>query len=250
MLVQVLTDLGLSEKEAQVYLALLEIGSQPVSTVAKSAGINRTTCYVILEELGQKGLVSSFIRANIKYFSAAPPSTLEAFLANQKKQITSQESILHENIEALMNVVNKESIKPKVYFLEGLSGIQRTYEDTLKEGQTICAIESVSAMSPEVKKWIYGSYIPKRKKAGIFAHAILTDTPEHREFQKLDEKQMRKTKLIANDLLDFQIELNIYGNKSSFIAYQESNYTSVIIENEAITKSLKSMFDLVWNDIK
>ena len=53
-----LQELGLSEKEARVYLALFELGPSVVSGLAKKAGINRSTTYVILETLAKRGLVS------------------------------------------------------------------------------------------------------------------------------------------------------------------------------------------------
>jgi sugar-specific transcriptional regulator TrmB len=50
-----LEKLGFSSKEADVYISLLELGSAIVSDVAKKAGINRSTAYVLLESLAKKG---------------------------------------------------------------------------------------------------------------------------------------------------------------------------------------------------
>ncbi|MDP2917995.1 MAG: helix-turn-helix domain-containing protein, partial [bacterium] len=53
-----LTNLGLSDKEAACYLALLELGPSTVSEIAGLAKINRTTGYDILESLANYGLIS------------------------------------------------------------------------------------------------------------------------------------------------------------------------------------------------
>jgi len=51
-----LISLGLSQKEAAVYYSLLVRGRSSVSQVARSAGVNRATGYVILDALIGKGL--------------------------------------------------------------------------------------------------------------------------------------------------------------------------------------------------
>ena len=46
-----LKSLGFSEKEARVYLALLELGPSTTTEIARKSKINRTTGYDILESL-------------------------------------------------------------------------------------------------------------------------------------------------------------------------------------------------------
>ena len=52
-----LLSLGLSDEEAKVYLACLEINGGPVSVIAKKAGIHRVSCYHTLENLLEKRLL-------------------------------------------------------------------------------------------------------------------------------------------------------------------------------------------------
>ena len=49
-LTQSLQQYGFSEKEAKVYLASLELGTAPGSTIARHAGEKRVTVYAILKE--------------------------------------------------------------------------------------------------------------------------------------------------------------------------------------------------------
>jgi len=53
-----LKHIGLSNNEAKVYLAMLELGPSPVLDIAAKAAINRPTTYVQIELLKKKGLVS------------------------------------------------------------------------------------------------------------------------------------------------------------------------------------------------
>ena len=50
-----LQDLGLSEKEAKVYLTALEMGAETAQNIAKKANVNRATTYVQIDSLKAKG---------------------------------------------------------------------------------------------------------------------------------------------------------------------------------------------------
>src|SRR3989344_5674300 len=73
---QVLKEFKFSEKEAEVYLVLLEIGSSVVSDIAKKAGINRSTTYVILDSLAKRGLVNTVERRGGKTYTSVPAERL------------------------------------------------------------------------------------------------------------------------------------------------------------------------------
>ena len=68
MLKNNLIELGLSEKEASVYLASLELGASSVQKISQQAKINRATTYVIIESLSKKGLMSTMEKAGKIFF--------------------------------------------------------------------------------------------------------------------------------------------------------------------------------------
>ena len=68
---EILERLGLEEKEAKIYLALLKLGKANVAKISKEAQIERTLCYSIIQKLIEKGLLSYALEGNIKYFSAS-----------------------------------------------------------------------------------------------------------------------------------------------------------------------------------
>lgn len=51
----ILKQLNFSEKEIDVYLAALKLGSAPISQLAKSSGVKRPNAYFILEKMKEKG---------------------------------------------------------------------------------------------------------------------------------------------------------------------------------------------------
>lgn len=80
--VDVLTGLGLSDRQARVYLALLKLGIVR-RVVAKLAGVPRQTVYYSLVELQRLGLVKQNLSAPTSY-AALPYSDTVKRLLEQK----------------------------------------------------------------------------------------------------------------------------------------------------------------------
>jgi sugar-specific transcriptional regulator TrmB len=77
---ELLKKAGFSEKEIDVYLALLGQGEAVVSDVAEKANINRSTTYVVLDALAKRGLVTDTERSGVKLFSAGSAEDLVLYL--------------------------------------------------------------------------------------------------------------------------------------------------------------------------
>ncbi|MBW3012929.1 helix-turn-helix domain-containing protein, partial [Candidatus Woesearchaeota archaeon] len=86
-----LEGLGLTKSEISVYLALLELGSSTTGKIVDKSGASSSKIYEILDKLIQKGLVSYVLKANIKYFEAAPPKRILDYIEEKKASISKQE---------------------------------------------------------------------------------------------------------------------------------------------------------------
>ena len=90
---EVLEQLGLTEAESKVYLALLELGSSQAGKITSKTGIHRRTVYDSIERLIEKGLVSFISQNNIKFFESVDPQQLLEILKEKQdnlKQILPQ----------------------------------------------------------------------------------------------------------------------------------------------------------------
>src|SRR5436190_1515134 len=79
--------LGLTDKEASVYVALLGLGRSTASQIARRAGVNRATSYVILDTLIAKGLVTiSGKEPKQEYLAESPDKLPELFRRIRRTQ--------------------------------------------------------------------------------------------------------------------------------------------------------------------
>lgn len=129
MLEKYLVEIGLSEKEAQIYLALLQVDSDGIQDIAKKTGINRTTVYPVLESLGKKGLVSEIQDGKKTHYQAAPPERLETFVERQKVILEEHASRLKDLIPQIKGVQRSSGERPIIKLFDGREGAISAYED-------------------------------------------------------------------------------------------------------------------------
>lgn len=247
MLSKILQEIGLTDKEAKVYLKLLELGSQPISVISKHTSINRSTCYVVIKDLMKKGIVSKFEKFKVQYFSAASPNMLIGFLKNQKVQIENKLEILDNNLEELNKIEDTQNTKTKVLFYEGFEGIKQIYEDTLKADKEILAFAGLNNLPKRLRDYINNDYLPRRVLKNIHLNAISTKKVDY-DYDKNDKLHLREKKFVSAEI-PFQIEINIYRNRVAFISYKDNNFSGVIIESSEINSTIKSLHKILWNTL-
>lgn len=235
-LIKVLTNLGLTDKEAKVYLACTEKSTAVVSDIAHSAGINRVTAYDILEKLKQKGLVSYYIKKKIKYFSSISP---EILLEEFEKRTGDLRSAIPK-FKTLTGDINH----PRVRYFEGLEGIKAIYADTLTSKSEILNYSN----SYEIRKqWpsYDKDYIEKRAAKKIFLKGIAPRDKAGEMVHSHDCEYLREMRLVSSDQFDFTNEINIYDDKVAIISFKDE-LIGMIIESIEIANSQRAIFNMCW----
>ncbi len=224
-------------------MSAMEIGSlSAVSTIAKKANVNRTTTYDILNSLEQKGLVVSQMRKENRYYQALPPEKIVAYLKEQSRKFSN----LAENANHILPELNahyRASGRPKVYFYEGDEGLIRVYEETLTSTEEILAYASDQANQDALPGY-FPKYYKRRAEKNIPIRAIFPDTPKDRERHALDSKELRRSRIVPKEKLDFSPEINFFDDKIMIADWKEK--LGIIIESKEIAKVFKQTFELAW----
>jgi len=110
-LLTTLQNYGLSDKEARVYLTVLELGTSIASTIARRAEINRVTVYTNLEALRRKGIVNEMKKKEITYYNAISPELI-------CNQLEKKYEDFKQKLPEFMMLGEKFGSKPKIQFFE------------------------------------------------------------------------------------------------------------------------------------
>jgi sugar-specific transcriptional regulator TrmB len=241
-----LQNLGFSQRESQVYIALLILGKGTVSEISRKASINRTTGYDILGHLVMKDIVSVSGKEPKQEYVAESPAKITDYL---KKQI--QDTI--ENIKKAENLIpelatiHTHQNRPKIRFYEGQAGLKTVYEDTLTSSETIRAYATVDDMHRALPNY-FPEYYKRRAKKNIFIRTIMPDTKIGIERKKHDFREKRETAFVPKDKYYFSPEINIYDNKVMIASWREK--LGIIIESAEIADAMKKIYELSWNEAK
>lgn len=237
---------GLSENEAKIYLALLELGKGTVSEITRKASLNRTTGYDVLDGLVAKGLASVSGKEPKQEYLAESPDRIEMLLEKKKKEGEENFKEIKNLIPELKSMHNVAG-RPKVRFYEGTSGLVEVYEDTLTSHETIRAYATVDDMHKALPNY-FPAYYHRRAGRGIAIRAIIPSTEIGKERAGHNKEEMRETALIPPDKYYFSPEINIYDDKVMIASHREK--LGIIIQSAEIADAMKIIHDLAWAEAK
>lgn len=241
-----LETIGLNKNEVAVLLVLLARGPLLVSIIAKAARLNRSTAYGVLKLLAGKGLASSAKERGVVRYQSIAPELLPGYIERKGEELLETKNEVAAIVPQLKLLKSKGSVLPKVQFFEGVEGIKQAYEDKLEHNKEK-ALYEFTGMEAGYKKldraWI-DYYTKKRAGLGIRAEYVSPDTPFTRETAKMDEMLFRKVHFIPPEY-DMETEISIYDDKVSMASFSAENPVAVLIEDEAIARTMKKIFERV-----
>ncbi len=235
-ILETLKQSGLNEKQAAVYMALLELGTATVHPIATKAQVKRPTTYLILEELQAKGLVSVIPRSKKVLYTAESPEKILGDL--QKKQ-----ELVKRFMPQLLTLHNAKIDKPQVLLFEGKESVMGVYSRILnaKEVAWFSTIKDVLSMYPDFPKRLTEQAVSGK----IRIRELLTSSPEDIAYAKTMKHSENFQHRFAKGGEEFITDNCLYDGRVVFFSF--SPYISaIVIESQGIYKSLKNLFEYAW----
>lgn len=241
-ILRALEQIGLKDKEAKVYLALLTLESSTAYEIAQHCEVKKPTVYVILEELRHKGLVLKVPHAKKALFAA---KDIGEYLAEQRGKLNAVHSILPR----LQSMASPN--KPKVYFFNGIRGFAEAmdYKFDSMRGKKYCSFYGNSADTDERVRQLYERWTPDAVAADVSFDLIFPKTqaenPNYPAVQRLSEfPDHIRIKYLEEYTQASHLSIEI---AEDFIRIDDAkNVTSTIIEDKATADAMRQIFDIVW----
>lgn len=244
---ELLVSLGLNKTQAKAYLTLVRFGALTPPQMAKKTGETRTNAYTVLDRLVELGLAKKS-EVNKKFvYRVENPVALEKLVKEQRDEAMERERLVKTSMPALLNFFYTYSEQPGVRFYQGVDGIKRIYDDTLRTGQDIYLLRS-----PLDKDLMSDDYLQKykdrRAKFGITTHTLSPDVPSATRDPEDDKKHKINRTWLPKDAYTAPVELDIYGDKVALISFGEEAM-GTIIESPQIAEAMKQLFGLVQQSL-
>lgn len=234
-----LMSFGLSEKEADVYLACLKAGETTANTLSKLTNIRRTTVYEVLESLKKKGIISSLIKNKKYHFKAIKPSGLLDIL-NDK------ETVIKKIIPELNKITESVSKISKIELFEGSLAIKGAILDMLNYEEII--VYGGSTLGDELFGTFTENFARKRLEKNVRMRAIIgTTIPKYmlkKDVRKLTE--IRKIELFEKHKSVYFI----YDSNLFFVSLGPELTAIKVSNNPILIESQKRIFEWFWKQAK
>ncbi len=234
-----LQEVGLQEKEAKVYIAMLELGRATAQDIARKAEVNRATTYFVIDNLMKKGLASAIDEGTKQYFLPEDPSRIVDIFERKQREFEDQRVRVAALVEELSAVSVVKMKKPFVKYYVGKEGILRMTHTSFKraKGEKIYSVFS----KIELDKYISKEDLSKergfrvRNKMQAVALMNAVDKPVVEEGDTI--------LVIPANEYDFPGDITFYkDNVVQLISYDDM--TGVVIENKNIARTLRSLFSM------
>ncbi len=248
MIETALQKIGLTKGETKIYLALLELGSSTTGNIIKKSKISGSKVYEVLDRLIEKGLASSVINNNVKYFEAVNPNRLIDYLEEKKESIEKEKNLIHKIIPEL---ILKQKLTPTstVKVFTGWEGIKTANENiitTLNKGEEWLSM----GLTKQPKSW--ETYFNKRQnlraKKGIIHKHLINKKYEY--LYKI-RKKLKFTELkFLPENFEMPTSTEIYKNKIIIMILSKQDPMAIMIESATVYESFKKYFYILWKNAK
>ncbi len=250
-LIKELKKLNLTEKEARVYLALLELGPSTPYKIAKRSQLKRPTAYVIAEELVEKGLIIQMTGEKQKMYIARSP---ESYIEDVEKRISEAKKIIPE----LSALQRKQSDKPNVLYFEGVEGMKKAYEYRLKDFKNKEIVGFFARADNLDERLTHEVFIPwneakitnniKVRGYTVDDHKLGKDYSRFLTGKDAKGKGLIRAKFLPDTLYsaDCSVESFEWGVRICIMKSKQA----LIIESYELAKALREIFELLWEKTK
>ncbi|MFA6460759.1 MAG: helix-turn-helix domain-containing protein [Candidatus Woesearchaeota archaeon] len=243
---ELLKEIGLSEGEIKVYLALFKIGSSSTGAIIKEAGVHASKVYPILDRLIEKGLVS-FIKEGKKTIYTANPATtiisyLEKLQNNINEQKTSANKLIHD-LEQLKKLGGKET---EATIFKGIKGLKNAYQiiaSELKGGE-----ECYAMFLPPVENEVllfFNKFNRDLSNKKTEQHFFFNEYSQ--EIEGIKHLPRVHIKIGVSKGNNAPAEMCVYGDYTIISTSGGDEYLTVLVKNEVIAESFRKQFRIIWH---
>lgn len=240
--ITILEDLGLTQAEIKVYVALLELGSTTAGPILEKSKLQNSVVHRALNSLIEKGLISYILEGKRKIYQATDPENFYNFIEDKKKRF---EQILPDLKEKQKHAKKEE----QATIFRGKRGINELYNLLLnsggKEYNTFGGGTRVTydVMGETWWKNLHVKRIAKRIKCRqVFDETI-------RKFgEELRKKSLTDIRFLSRKFEQLQ-ETIIIGDYVGIAIFTKNPY-GILIKDKTVADGYRKQFEVIWNIAK
>jgi len=247
-----LKDFGLSDDEAQVYLGLLRMGGGKASEISYFTKIERVKAYKMLENLKNRGFITSSLSSPAIFSANDIEKTLDAVIKqkiDESEKLQAYKPSLLQLLESF-KVKQNESILPRLTVISGRANIYYQMIKIIDESHD--ELYLATSVSDLIR--MYYTNIPealeKARKRNVIIKLMteLEITTKLECVQRLGFNYFKITKLPSQGrILCDSDQVLVSGYTSTSSSQQTIEDSALITNSDEIGGSMRSLSKYMWS---
>lgn len=240
MLFDRLRELGLDDKQARFYLAVLEIGEATVRQAADAAGVSRTNAYDILGRLTRRGLLSQ-IEVGPAHRTVVVATDPQRLIEEWEERGRRLETVVPE----LRALHRKTGVRPRVRYYAGAEGIRTVLYETLRLPSPLLGILSMSDLMAVPGEAVMHDYVASRVERGRYLRVIRSREKETEDLWPTDPAALRDTRFAPPGRV-FTMTMILGGDTVAVISSRRENF-ALTTESPEYAELHRNLFEVLWD---
>jgi len=227
----ILESLGLSKKEAKIYVALLKLKLAPVTKISEEGGVDRTQTYDLLQGLIERGLASYVLKNNTRHFSPAHPEKLLQDLQEKEKEFRSV-------LPHLKHLFSQQPERTVVEVFSGIEGLKAVYKNLLKSGNDYLLLgtpQKFETMLPIFAK----QFLRQVEKEGTKEKIVFSSAEKFTKIKRGEYRYLSQDIFSPTDAL-------IYDGHVVLFIWSEP-YHVIVMRSKELERTYRKYFDFLWH---
>lgn len=252
MVEKVLQQLGLNNKEIQVYLTILKQGKILPVDIAAITGINRTTVYATAKQLIQKGMIRQE-DGKRTYLLIRAPEDMDLMLQREQEKLNQKQHLLKTAVEVLRPLMKNERYEvPRLEFKDEEQLEQHMYQQSVRWSESIMATDGIwhgyqdHSFVEHYEGWIdwyWKQQFSKEVVLQCFTNDSAIET-------KMAKKRYNRRQMKWWGEGEISSTLWINGEHVVVIVTRTRPHYLFEIHDKLLALNLREVFGRLWNDVR
>jgi sugar-specific transcriptional regulator TrmB len=247
-----LAKFGLSEKQAEIYLLLLQKSELRIQEIVTLVKIPRSSVYEHLRVLENKGLTERAIGEKFIRVRAYPLGSMRHSLEEkieELQKLTSDLDDLETTLSKLPAIGTLNAVTIRYY--KGVAGARQLFWNSLKTTDTVYVMSSFGR-SQFVGKKFYMDFVSESFKRKVKDKVIINPTEralglikrdKGTPLARTDESSIR---VISEDKVHISGDTLIYNNIYAHLYFDAGEINGFEIESKHFAETQRSIFETLW----
>lgn len=232
-------NLGLTDKEAAVYLAILELGRSTLKPIAAQAGVKRTSIYYFINHLVELGLIERVVQARRNHYVARPP---EELVHLQQRRLAH----LQQALPQFASLYNTSTNKPKISYFEGVEQMKQVLFEETRCHSNIWGIWSGQEVAELFGSDLLQQVDDERRAKGIHVQVVRVREKDEPFAPFTDYAGSNRELRYAPEGTVFPLAFTIYDTGKVGIMSSKKEGFGILIESAELVTAMKTLFDCFW----